>query len=265
VGLIYTWALVVGALVLLVDLLLAFVGAAVLGKAVRLAVRGTEVTGHVVHVRERRRRVGVRVAYETPAGKFETGGTSQRSQLGEPMTVRYDPVRPARATTWIWPARKAATGIPMMLAVAAASGGMILGSAFYFAGVHSSLQAPLVGGGFTLGIALIAAGYARDKYAELLRWRRMVQAPGRIKRFNERATNGVLISFESADGRQEFWARTGSVVARVGDTVTVYYDPSKPAWSATVEDFSTVRAYAIGSTVLALALFAGVALQASLL
>jgi hypothetical protein len=55
------------------------------------------------------------------------------------------------------------------------------------------------------------------------------------------------------------------VVARVGDTVTVYYDPSKTARSATVEDFSTVRAYAIGSTLLALALFAGVALQASLL
>jgi hypothetical protein len=39
-------------------------------------------------------------------------------------------------------------------------------------GVHGSLQAPLAGGGFTLRIALVAAGYARDKYAELLRWRR---------------------------------------------------------------------------------------------
>jgi hypothetical protein len=55
------------------------------------------------------------------------------------------------------------------------------------------------------------------------------------------------------------------VVARVGDTVTVYCDPSKSAWAATVEDFSAVRAHAIGSRVLALALFAGVALEASLL
>jgi hypothetical protein len=261
------WAVVIGALILLLDLFAAFGGAIVLGRAVPLALRGAAVTGHVTRVRERRRRGGVTVAYETPAGIFETGGTSRHSRVGEPMAVRYDPARPARATTVIHPIRGVAVWAPLALAVAAVSAGMIVGSVFYFAGIHSTLQAPLVGGGFTLGLALAAAGFARDKYAELLRWRRMVQVPGKIKRFKEDAPDGrgVLISFESADGQEEFWARTGSVVARVGDTVTVYYDPSKPGWSATVEDSSTVRSYAIGGTVLALALFAGVALVTSML
>ncbi|HEX3955335.1 MAG TPA: DUF3592 domain-containing protein [Trebonia sp.] len=55
-----------------------------------------------------------------------------------------------------------------------------------------------------------------------------------------------------AGGRGDFWARAGGVPAGVGDTVTVYYDPARPAESATVQTISDVRARAIAATVAAL-------------
>jgi hypothetical protein len=257
----YGFLLILGALTLLFDLFVAFLGAAVLGRAMRLAVAGTDVTGHIAAIRDRRRsrgQAGVRVAYETPAGTLETSGTSQRPRVGAPVTVRYDPARPARATTLLRPARTAATGIPVVLAVAAASAGMVAGSAFYFAGVYSGLQLPLAGGGFALALALACGFYARGRYAELLRWGRMVSVPGKIARFDEHGPGGrgILISFDSGEGQEEFWARAGSVLAGVGDTVMVYYDPARPAGSATVETPPAIRAHAIAGTVMALFMFA---------
>jgi hypothetical protein len=257
-------SLVLGALILFLDLFIAFLGAIALSRAVPLALRGTEVIGHVAEATPGPGRIiKVRVEYQAPEGTFKTGGTSQRSRIGEPVTVRYDPARPARATTWIRLAPRVALGIPVMLLVAVASVGMISGSVFYFAGVHGTLQPWLVSGGFALAMVLVMASFAGRQYAQLLRWRRMVQVPGKIEGFRENVTNGVLISFESADGREEFWATTGSVVARVGDTVTVYYDPARPVLSATVEQAATVRSYAIGGTVLTLVCLAGVAFAVS--
>jgi hypothetical protein len=263
--LVYALILILAALILLIDLVAAAALAVALARAVPLALRGREATGRVVKIESRRpgRTARVRVAYETPGGTLETGGTSQRPRLGEPKAVRYDPARPARATTLVRPARTAAAGIPVILVAAALSAGMITGSAWYFASVHSHARLPLAGGCFTLACALATGYYAWGQYAELLRWRRMVQAAGKVKRFNEHAPGGpgILISFESADGREEFWARAGSVAAGVGDTVTVYYDPAKPASSATVQTAADVRAHAIGGTVVAL-VFAAVTVMA---
>jgi Protein of unknown function (DUF3592) len=257
---IYAGLLTVGALILLLDLFAALGLAIALSRAGQLARRGTAVTGHVAAIRQRPgRRAGVTVAYETKEGKLETGGTSQRPRLGAPMTVRYDPSRPSRATTMLRPARTAAIAIPVTLVVAAVSAAMIVGSVFYFAHTHSGLQIPLAGGGGVLALALATAYYAGGQLAELLRWGRMVQASGKVKRFDEHAPGGpgILISFDSGDGRQEFWARAGSVLAKVGDTVTIHYDPAKPAGSATVSTAADLRAHAIAGTVIALVLFAG--------
>jgi hypothetical protein len=259
---IYAGLLAVGALIMLLDLLAALGLAIAVGRAVQLALHGTEVTGHVTAIRRRPGRgAGVRVDYETRAGRFETGGTSQRPRPGEPMTVRYDPARPGRATTMLRPARTAVISMLVVLVVAAVSAAMIVGSVFYFGHVHSGLQVPLAGGGGVLALALATAYYAGGQLAELFRWGRMVQAPGKIKRFDEHAPGGpgILITFDSGDGREEFWARAGSVLASVGDTVTVYYDPAKPAGSATVATAADVRVHAITGTVIALVLFAGAA------
>jgi hypothetical protein len=254
--LVYALLVIIAAVMLLIDLVAAAALALALGRAVPLAAGGTETTGRVARISSRRpgRRARVRVAYDTPAGTFETGGSSQRPRIGEPKPVRYDPARPARATTMVRPGRAAAGGIPVVLAVAALSAGMITGSAWYFAGVHGHAQLPLGGGCFILALALGTGYYACSRYAELAGWRRMAQAEGTVRRFDEHGPGGpaVLISFQSAAGREEFWARAGTVAAAVGDAVTVYYDPAKPASSATVQTAADVRAYAVGSTVLAL-------------
>jgi hypothetical protein len=254
--LVFAVLLALSALGLLTGLL---VGAALiiaLGRAIPLALRGSQVTGKVVNIDRRRpgRRARVRVAYETPGGKLETSGTTARPRIGAPMAVRYDPAKPDRATTMVRPGRTAVTGLGAVLVVAAVSAGMLTGSIWYFAGVHSHAQLPLAGGSFTLALALATGYYAAGRYAELVRWRRMAQAPGKVKRFDEHAPGGpgILVSFATADGREDFWARAGSVVAGVGDTVTVYYDPSRPATSATVQTASDVRSQAIGGTVMAL-------------
>lgn len=252
----YAGLLVIGALILAIDLFTAVLLILAVATAVRLATRGTQTTGHVV--REERRRPGgrarVRVAYETPGGRFETSAISDRQRLGDPIPVRYDPAKPGRATTVTQPRHPVVTGIPVVLAVAALSAGMIIGSAWYFAGEHNRLQAPLAGGCFALALALICGYYASGRYAELLRWRRMVRADGTVQLFDERAPGGpaILISFESARGREEFWARAATVPAGVGDRVAIHYDPAKPARTATVQTPSDIRAYALGGTILTL-------------
>ena len=180
--LVYGLLLVLAALILLVDLVTGAALAVALARAVPLAFGGAETTGHVVRVESRRpgRQARVRVAYETPRGMFETTGTSQRPRVGEPVPVRYDPVRPARATTLLRPARLAALGIPMVLVIAALCAGMITGGAWYFAGVHSQTRLPLAGGCLALALGLALAYYAWGQYAELLRWRRVVQTEGKV-------------------------------------------------------------------------------------
>jgi len=260
--LIYTVLVVFGTLILLVDLLVGLMLLIVLGRAVPLALHGTLVTGHVVKIEPRRRRsrrARVRVAYKTAAGMFETPGSSERPRIGEPHDVRYDPAHPSRATTVVRPARRAAVQVPMVLAIAALSAGMVVGSVFYFAGVHSGSQLPLAGGCLALGLALAVGYYAGGRYAVLLGWRRMTQTTGKVSRFDEHAPGGpgFLISFRSADGREEFWARSASLQVNVGDVVTVYYNPARPSRSATLETAADVRSYAVLATLLAV-LFAAV-------
>lgn len=268
-SLVYVLLLVLAALILLVDLVVAAALAAALARAVPLAVGGTETTGHVVRIDSRRpgRPARVRVAYETPRGTLQTTGTAQRPRLGEPAPVRYDPARPARATTLLLPARLAAVGIPMVLVIAALCAGMITGSVWYFGGVHSRTRLPLAGASLALALAIALGYYAWGQVAELLRWRRMLQTEGKVKRFDEHAPGGpgILISFESGDGKEDFWARAGSVVAGPGDPVTVYYDPARPAVSATVQTANDVRASAMGGTVLTLIMVAIAVVAISLL
>jgi Protein of unknown function (DUF3592) len=186
-----------------------------------------------------------------------------RAGQGGPAPVRFDPARPAWATTLIKPARLAAVGIPVVLVIAALCVGMITGSAWYFAGVHNQTRLPLAGGCLAVILALALGYYAWGQYAALLRWRRMVQIEGKVRRFDEHAPGGpgILISFESDDGREDFWARAGSVLTGPGDLVMVCYDPARPAVSATVQTAADVRARAIGGTVLTL-IMVGIALVA---
>jgi hypothetical protein len=265
VFLVFAVLLVVSGLVLLTDVLVGAGLVLALGRAIPLALRGTLVTGHVAAVERRRpgRSARVRVGYETAAGKLETGGTTQSPWTGAPVAVRYDPARPGRATTMVRPARTAATGITTVLVVAALSAGMLTGSVWYFAGVHSDTQLPLAGGCFFGALALATGYFAGSRCALLLRWRRMITASGTVRRFDEHAPGGpgILVAFRSEGGHEEFWARAGSVPANVGDTVTVRYEPAKPATSATVQSASQIRAQAAGSALAAL-LFAVVAIAA---
>ncbi|HEX3960159.1 MAG TPA: DUF3592 domain-containing protein [Trebonia sp.] len=143
--------------------------------------------------------------------------------------------------------------LPMALATAVLAVGVIIGSVWYFAGVHSNAQASLAGGCTGLAVALWSGYYACGWYVVLLRWgRHMTTAPGTVRRFDDHAPAGgpgIHLSFKAAGGREDFWARAGSVPAGVGDTVTVYYDPARPAESATVQTAADVRARAIAATV----------------
>ena len=255
----YAGGLVLASLVLLVDLFLAMGAVGALVLPIVLVRHPRETTGHVVKIQPKRptaRLTRVRVAYETPAGTLETGGTMLSPRIGAPMAVRYDPARPHRSTTMVKPMRLAFIQLPLILAIGALCVGVITASVWYFAGVHGNLQTPLFGGSIGLIIALGSGYYAYGRYAVLLRWRRhMRRAPGTVRRFEEHAPvggPGIQISFEGLGGRQDFWAQAGSVLAGVGDTVTVYYDPARPAESATVQTISDVRARAIAATVCAL-------------
>jgi hypothetical protein len=254
----YAALLVIGVILLPADLFIGVVLVTGVTSALWLAARGVETAGRVTQVEPRRpgRSARVLVVYETPGGKFHVDGTSQRPHIGEPVPVRYHPARPAFATTLTRPWRRTLVGIPTVLAILAASIGMVTSAVWYFGGSHSKLQVPLAGASSLGALALAFAYYAAGRYAELLRWRRMMRADGTVRRFNENSPvgPGILISFESADGPEEFWARAGSVLVGVGDAVTVYYDPARPARSATVHTVGDVRAYAIASTVIALGL-----------
>ncbi|MBO0805107.1 MAG: DUF3592 domain-containing protein [Nocardiopsaceae bacterium] len=257
--------LVLGALLLVIDLYYGALLVLTTSLAAWSAVRGTRATGQVVGVTDRRpgQPAKVRIAYETPGGRFEATARSPRTRIGEPVTVWYRPDRPAKAIAQNRPWRRAAIGLPITLVLAASSVGMLAGSAWYFAGTHPQLQLPVSTGSFALAGALACYYLACNRYALLLRWRRMARADGTVTRQDaQRRKPRFLISFEAADGTEEFWARAASVRAGVGDTVTVHYDPGKPATSATVQTAATVRSVAIKSTACALAFTVAFLLEA---
>jgi Protein of unknown function (DUF3592) len=253
----YVALFVIGGILLVADLFIGAVLVTNVSGALWLAMRGVETTGRVTLVEERRpgSAAQVQVAYDTPGGTFRTEGRSQRPQLGGQIPVRYHPAKPAFATTLTRPWRRTLVGIPTVVAVMAASVGMVTSAVWYFHGSHTSLQVPLAGASFLGALALASAYGSAGRYAALLRWRRMVQADGKVLRFSEKSPvgPGILVSFTSADGREEFWARAGSVDVGSGDTVAVYYDPAKAATSATVQTARDVRAIAIAGTVFTLA------------
>lgn len=254
--------LIIGGVVLAIDLVVALMLAVGVPMAIWLAVTRTAKTaGEVIEIEGRRPRgrARVRVAYYTPEGRFETHSTIQRAQVGDQVPVRYRPGKPDQASTSLssrsW--KQIITAIPVVVIVGALSIGMITSCVWYFAGSHTSLQDPLSGGSLVLLLAFGCGALAVNRWTVLLRWHRMVRTDGELRRYKEASGTDdgpgrVLISFQSVDGEEEFWARAGTVLAGVGDTVTVYYDPESPATSATVEESSDVRNYAIAGTVLAM-------------
>lgn len=251
----YIGALVIGAIILLADLT---VGTAVVVtsiSAVWLSVRGIKTTGHVVHVGDRRpgRKAEVRVSYETPSGRREIDGKSQRPQVGELVNVWYSPRQPAKATAVAHPWREAAIGIPVALWMGILAVGMVTGSVWYFSGTHAHLQLPVGLGSLGLAAGLTSAYGAGMQYVALLHRHRMTHTDGKVKQYDDHSPvgPGILVSFDSDNGPEKFWAQVGYVAAGVGDTVTVYYDPDKPATSATVKDASDVRNMAIFFTAFA--------------
>jgi Protein of unknown function (DUF3592) len=254
----YAGSLIFGLIVFLADL---FVGISLVVNvtgALALAARGVETVGQVTRVEPRRAggSAHVLVGYDTPGGRFQAEGTVGRALLGDRVPVRYDPDKPASATTLLRPWRRTFVGIPTVLVLMAMSIGMITGAAWYFRGTHTSLQLPLAGGS-TLGVLAVVSCYgAAIQYAALWRWRRRIQVVGKALRYEEKSPvgPGILVSFESADGPEEFWAQAGTVDIGSGDEVTVYYEPDRPATSATIRDAYGVRSTAIWWTFFALGL-----------
>lgn len=252
----YAVLMIIGAVVAVIALVGSVALIVNVTNAIWLAARGTEATGKVTRVNEQKpgRAARVQVAYETPHGSFTVEGTSQRAWTGSTIPVRYDPARPAHATTMTRPWRRALTEIPAALLTAAAGAGMIISGAWYYSGTHTRLQIPLVGGSAALAFALMLGTRAARRYTVVRHWRRMLQAKGTVRRYADHSPvgPGILISFSPADGgRQEFWARAGTIPAKVGDTVPVRYDPAMPATTATVEDAGDIRSGAIATTVIA--------------
>jgi hypothetical protein len=221
---------------------------------VRLVGRGVDTTGRVIQMDPRAPGVSTKVtlAYATPSGQFEVDGPAERQlHIGDEMAVRYHPDKPDRATTLLNPWRQAFIGIPLLLVALAMSGGMVTSGVWYFRGTHTSLQLPLFGVSL-FGLLALGVGYgAVTQYAMLWRWRRLVTVDGKAVRFDEKA--GILVSFESADGPEEFWARAGTLDIGSGDDVTVHYDPDRPAESATARDAHGVRTMAMAATFVGLA------------
>lgn len=251
--------LIIGVPLLIIDLVVGALLLGVVALALWITARGTKTTGEVVRIGEKRgsgRYTRFRVSYVTPDGNFETGGISERPQLGEPVTVRYHRSRPSVATTETRPWRRAFTGVPVVLAVAAVSAGMIVSAVWYFNGSYPQLQEPLGGASFAFALAFACGYYATNRCALLLGWRRMVQTEGKVLRGEPSSrANGpvrVLISFQSAEGHEEFRAPANAVHAELGDTVTVYYDPARPIATATVHNAGSVRSGMLGSMVLTL-------------
>lgn len=251
--------LIVGVPLLVIDLVIGVLLAGVVSGASWLAIRGTKTTGEIVRIGEKQgtgRYTRFRASYVTPEGTFETGGITERPQLGEPVDVRYHRSRPSFATTETRPLRQAVTGVPMVVLVAVVGIGMIVSAIWFFSGSHTQLQLPMAGASFSFALMLAFAYYATSRYTMLLGWRHMVQTEGKVLRHDEPPAGKdgpvrLLISFQSADGDEEFRAAASTVHARAGDNVTVYYDPSKPAATATVQDAPKVRSAALGSTAFA--------------
>lgn len=254
--------LIIGGVVLAIDLIVALMLAVGLPMALWIAVSRTGKTvGEIVAIGERRRRGWARaqVAYYTPEGRFETRSTTQRPRLGDQVPVRYRPGKPSQASIGrsarFW--RQMIIAVAVVMVIGALCVGMIASCVWYFTGSHTQLQVPLSGGSLALLLAFGCAALAVNRWTMLLRWRRMVRTDGELLRYKKPSPTDdgpgrVLVSFRSADGEEEFWARAGTVLAGVGDTVTVYYNPDNPATSATVEEASDVRNYAVAGTVLAL-------------
>lgn len=260
----YAGVLVIGAILLLGDLL-AGTGVVVTGiSAAWLTFRGTRTIGRVVWVSPNTagRRVDVRVSYETPAGTSQMYGKAPNPHMGQWITVWYHPNKPTKATILAHPRQYAALGIPMVLWAAVLGLGMVLGSSWYFVGTHKQLQLP-VGGGASMMLAATIFGFGSvQRLIVMLRWRRMVVAEGKVLKYSDRAPvvgPGILVAFDSGGEEQEFWSRAGVVEVRVGDPVTVYFDPSNPATSGTVETVTDNRNIAVYAGVMAVIL-GGIAL-----
>lgn len=250
---IYAGLLIIGAPLFLVDLFFVVVGVTGVTRALWLVARGVDATGRVTLVDPRAPGMStkVTVAYETPGGKFHVDGRTKRQlHLGDQMAVRYHPDKPAFATTLLSPWKRTFIGIPTVLLILAMSGGMVTSAMWYFRGTHTSLQLFLGEGSF-LGLIALASVYgAAIQYAALWRWRSRVKVDGKAVRFDEK--RGILVSFESADGPEQFWEPAGSVDIGSSDDVTVYYDPDWPATSATLRNAYGVQTMAIWWTVFAL-------------
>lgn len=254
----YAGALVIGVILLLGDL---FIGTSVVVtaiSAVRLSARGTETSGRVVWFGygQPGRSVDARVSYETPGGRHELDCKAKDPYIGQARTVWYDPGKPAKATAVDRPRRRAAVGIPMAIWVAVIGAGLVVGSAWHFAGSHAQLQVPVAGGAGALLAAMPFGNAAIQRLDVLLHWRRMVVAEGTVQKYADHSPvgQGILVAFDSGDGEHEFWARAGVVEVRVGDPVTVYFDPSHPATSGTIEDASDNRNFALVTGVFAVLL-----------
>lgn len=259
--------LVFGGIVLAIDLVFGVFVIGIVIVALWAAVSPTrKTTGEVVEITKGRTALGtrVRVAYCTPDGRFETGASVQRPRLGEQLVVRYNPGKPERASTTtaarIW--RPLAVAIPAIAVFGALSVGMIISSVWYFTGNHASLRNPVGGGSFFLAFALLSGLAAALQYRAMWKSRRMTRTDGEILQHVDEPkpgtgqVSGIRISFQAADGdKEEFWAQA-NVPGGVGDRVAVYYDPEKPAATATVETAKDHRHTAFISTTFTLVFLA---------
>ncbi|MBO0805106.1 MAG: hypothetical protein J2P25_18775 [Nocardiopsaceae bacterium] len=179
-------------------------------------------------------------------------------------------VRGTRAVTLTGTWRTMVKGTPMILVLGAAGAGMIAAPVWHFTGTHHRLQGPVSYDSFLLAIAAGLAYYVYDRFALLLRWRRMIRTDGKVLRFDRHAPGvgsrgGLLISFETADGTEEFWIPARTAPADVGGTLTISYDPDKPGTSATVQNARDVGVHAVvGTLFLAAVIAAGVVLASPL-
>lgn len=191
---IYVGALAFGALLLVFALPLAVLLILAMPKAALLAMRGTLTTGEVVRVEKQLpgRAPRVRVAYGTPNGKFETfaAATSQQPQPGQQVPVRYDPAKPSRAAGVTQSGWAAVISVPALLAMSAASAGMITAAVWYFTGTHTRLQVSLAAGSFGLALTLIAGWYTWTRYTKLFRSRRTARVESKTSRHDDLAPSG---------------------------------------------------------------------------
>lgn len=210
--------------------------------AARLRRRGIEVVGQVVGIEPKRPgSVFVRTAFRTREGRrIEYVGPSGPVKIGQDRIVHYDPHDPARATAHTTGTR-AAVVLGGALAVALAGIGMAVGGAYGLAGGDSQVALRWIGVSFA-ALATAALLLAADgSYRDARRSHHLTSANGKVVR--DDIINGAsyfVISFPTSGGRHsELIAQARTVPAEPGDTITVYYDPEYPEWTATV----TTRSY----------------------